>query len=122
MARLEQEWQSLLQAIDEVPDDRLLEPGVISAWSVRDLLSHISTWENEFPKAMAAILAGQRLPHYSTLYGGIKAFNAQEQERARALSLTELRQSLTETHGRLLATFAGLPALAPKVEERMRRR
>jgi hypothetical protein len=120
--RLEREWRALLDVVIEVPEQQLTALGAVGEWSVRDVLTHISTWENEFLKALPIILAGERLPHYSTLYGGIMAFNAREQERARALSLSEVREALAETHGRLLAMLSELPPLTARVEARMRRR
>jgi len=120
--RLEREFRALLQAIDEVPKERLLEPRTVGDWSVRDLLTHIATWENEFLKALPVILEGKRLTHYSTVYGGVSAFNAAQQDRTKALSLTDARQYLAKTHALVLATLVDLPPLPPKVEERMRRR
>ena len=28
-------------------DSQLMEPGVSGAWSVRDILTHVTTWEEE---------------------------------------------------------------------------
>jgi hypothetical protein len=56
---------------------------VTAHWSVRDVMNHITTWENEALKALPVIMEGKRLPRYM----GIDAFNAREQERKRHLSL-----------------------------------
>ena len=120
--RVERDWRSLLATIDAVPEGALLDAGAVGEWSVRDLLTHIATWEREFLKALTVILAGERLPHYSTLYGGIDAFNAREQAAARGLSTAQARRALVETHAELLRTLRGLPLQAPRAEERLRRR
>jgi hypothetical protein len=36
------EWQALL---DEVGEQRLLQPGVTGHWSVKDIIAHIAVWE-----------------------------------------------------------------------------
>ena len=76
----------------------------------------------EFLKAVPLILAGERLPRYSDLYGGIDAFNALTQERTRARTVPEVRSDLTSTHTLLLETLSAMPVQIPRVEARLRRR
>lgn len=108
---LEQEWQAFLAAFESLPDSVLLEPGVVGEWSVRDVLAHITTWEEEVLKALPAILRGELLPQYAQ-YGGIDAFNAREQERKRHLSLSQVRRELATTHQRLLSFLSDVPEKA----------
>src|SRR5688572_29093454 len=91
IARLDEEWRAMLDAVEVVPEAALMQPGAVGEWSVRDVMAHISTWEREFLRALPVILEGRRLPHYSTLYGGINAFNAMEQEKAGGLSPAQVR-------------------------------
>ena len=79
----------------------MVEPGVVGDWSVRDILGHVTTWEEEALKSLPLILEGRKPPKYSVLYGGIDAFNAQESERKRGLPLVEVLSQLETTHGRL---------------------
>ncbi len=91
-------------------------------WSVKDILAHVSTWEEEALKHLPHILAGSRPPRYKDAYGGLDAFNALMTEKKRALSLLEVQQQLDETHQRLLETIAGLPEDQFTTETRVRRR
>jgi hypothetical protein len=34
-------------AASSLPDSQVLEPGVQGRWSVRDILAHVTTWEEE---------------------------------------------------------------------------
>ena len=84
--RLEARWRELHHAFQGLSHDALLEPGVVGPWSIRDVLVHVATWEEEAMKALPVILDSGPLPRYSTFYGGIDAFNAQAQECGRQLS------------------------------------
>ena len=120
--RLETRWRELHDAIQGLPRHSLMEPGVVGRWSIRDVLAHISTWEEEAMKALLVILEGGPLPRYSTLYGGIDAFNAQAQERKQDLNLEEVFAELEETHQRLLSLLDGVPDAAFARESRFLRR
>lgn len=113
-----------MEVVNSYPPDAMAQTNAAGAWSVRDLLAHISSWEEEFLKAMPLILADQRLPRYSTVYGGIDAFNAQEQVRAKGMSQGDVLRRLTETHERLVAAVHSLPSMAghPRRRERLTRR
>jgi uncharacterized damage-inducible protein DinB len=102
--QLENEWQAFFQSFAELPDDVLIEPDVVGIWSIRDVLAHMSTWEEEALKALPRILEGKRLPRY----GSIDAFNAREQERRRSLSLAQVKGELDTTHRRLIAFLESL--------------
>ncbi len=120
--RLESRWNEFHDAIQGLPHDALMEAGVVGHWSVRDVLSHIATWEEEALKALPVILEGGRLPRYSDQYGGIDAFNAQAQERKQGLSLEEAFAGLDEPHRRLLAYLDEVPDSAFAKENRFLRR
>lgn len=120
--RLESRWRELHDAFDELSDDALMEGGVVGPWSVRDLLAHVTTWDEEALKALPVIVEGRRVPRYSTLYGGIDAFNAQSQGRKQGLSLEQVLTELEETHQRLLSYLDGVPDSAFATEGRFLRR
>ena len=71
----------------------MMEPGVTGAWSVRDTLAHVTSWEEEALKHLPLILKGGTPPRYSVHHGGIDAFNARMTEQKRNLSLSEVRGS-----------------------------
>jgi hypothetical protein len=90
-------------------DVHLMEPGVTGAWSVRDILAHVTTCEQDALKHLPLILKGGTPPRYSVRYGGIDAFNARMTEQKRSLSLAEVRAQLPATHGRLVDFVQGVP-------------
>lgn len=113
--RIEQGWEIFLESIRGLTDNEMMESGVVGYWSVRDVLAHIATWDQEALKVLPLILEGKPTPGY-TRYGGIDAFNAKEQEQKRHLSLELVKQELAATHQLLLNFLAELPesAFSPK--------
>ena len=37
-------WADLMAALDGVPHQRLLEPGITGPWSGKDILAHLGCW------------------------------------------------------------------------------
>jgi len=116
--RLEREWKMFLQSFEGLPDNVLMEPGAVGHWSVRDVLAHVTTWEEESLKALPLILNDELLPRY----GGIDAFNAREQERKRNLSLEQVKKELAATHQNLIAFLEKAPDSAFTTGSRFLRR
>src|ERR1700681_650752 len=80
----------------------LMEHGVTGNWSVRDIVAHVTTWDEEALKHLPLILEGGKPPRYSVTHGGIDAFNAVMTERKKGLSLSEVLTQLDETHSQLI--------------------
>jgi hypothetical protein len=120
--KLQQSWTSFTESYAGLSDAQLLEPGITGDWSVKDILAHVSWWEEEALKHLPTILNGGRPPRYSVLYGGIDAFNAQMTELKRGLSLDEVRQHLEVTHLRLVEYISDVPEEQFTSETRFRRR
>jgi len=85
-------------------------------------MAHVTTWEEEVLKSLPELLEGRRLPRYSTLYGGVDAFNAQAHERKRGLTLEQVKEQLEDTHRRLLEYLDAVPEEAFAANERFVRR
>lgn len=119
--RIDVAWADLQESYAGLTDRRMMEPGVMDGWSVKDILAHVTTWEEEALKHLPTIMAGGRPPRYVT-FGGIDAFNERMSEQKRVLDLSDVQQQLTATHQRLIDFVRGVPAdlLAP--ESRVRRR
>ena len=122
LKRLEKAWEVLKDSYAGLPDYELLQPGVIGNWSVRDIVAHITWWEEEALKHLPVILKGGRPPRYSTLYGGIDAFNALMTAQRKDLSLSEVWLRRDETHQRLIDFIQRVPEDQCYQETRFRRR
>ncbi|CAA9563855.1 MAG: hypothetical protein AVDCRST_MAG73-3975 [uncultured Thermomicrobiales bacterium] len=119
---LDAAWMEFQESYAGLSDDGLMEPGVTGAWSVRDLIAHVTWWEEEAIRHLPLILDGGRPPRYSVAYGGIDAFNALMTERKAGLSLDEVRGEFAETHRRLVDYLLGVPPERIVGDSRFRRR
>jgi hypothetical protein len=122
LQRLDQAWQAFRASYAGLSDAQLVEPGVTGDWSVKDLIAHVTWWEEEALTHLPEILGGIRPPRYSTQYGGIDAFNAQMAELKRHLSLAEVLRQMEDTHLRLVVYLREVPEEHFVQESRFRRR
>lgn len=121
LQRVDTAWAAFQQSYAGVPDAHLMEPGVVGDWSVKDILAHVTIWEEEALRHLPLIIAGGRPPRYVT-YGGIDAFNARMIEQTRGQSLDDVRRRLDDTHRRLIEFIQSAPADQLRGDTRARRR
>ena len=108
LKQLEKGWAAIKESYAGLSDSQLTEHGVMGNWSVKDILAHVTTWEEEALKYLPLIITGGRPPRY-TRYGGIDAFNAQMTEQKRGLALSDVLRQLDETHRRLIDYIRSVP-------------
>ena len=122
LKKIELPWSALGESFAGLTEAQLTQPGVTGDWSVLDILSHVSAWENEALTHLPHILEGQRPPKYADLYGGIDAFNALKARESRAWSPAEALARFEDTHHRLIAYLETAPEEQLATETRFRRR
>jgi len=122
LTRLDAAWRGFTQSYAGLSDAELIAPGVTETWSVKDIIAHVTTWEEEALKHVPVILAGGRPPRYSITYGGIDAFNARMTSHKADLTLSEVLAQQEAVHQRLLGLIEGLPADQLGGKSRIRRR
>ena len=108
LKRLEKAWTALTEAYAGLTEAQLTKPGVMGAWSVKDILAHVTIWEGEALTYLPLITQGGKPPRYR-LQGGIDAFNAKMIEQKRGLTLVEVLQAVEETHRRLIDYLQSVP-------------
>lgn len=105
---LDAAWTALSDSYAGVPDAQLVQPGVVDDWSVKDILAHVTTWEEEALEHLPLIIAGGTPPRYAA-QDGIDAFNARATEDGRRMSLAEVLRRRDETHERLVDFIRSQP-------------
>jgi hypothetical protein len=122
LKKLDKAWMEFKESYAGLSDARLTEPGVVGDWSVKDILAHVTWWEEEALKYLPLIIQQGTPPRYSTQYGGIDAFNALMTERRQDLSLAGVLQQQQETHRRLVDYLESVPEEQFTRETRFRHR
>ncbi len=122
LKQLDKAWAAFKESYAGLSDSQLTEPGVTGHWSVKDIIAHVTWWEEEALKHLPLILKGGRPLRYSVQYGGIDAFNAQMTEQKRGLALADVLRQQEETHRGLIAYVHSAPVEQFMRETRFRRR
>lgn len=91
--KMDRAWEGLKEAYQGLSADVMVLPGAMDDWSVKDIIAHVTWWEEEALTHLPSIMDREKLPRYSDQYGGINAFNAHMFESKRDLPLeTVLRE------------------------------
>jgi hypothetical protein len=122
LRRLDAAWAAFEDSWAGLTEEELLAPGVTGRWSVRDIVAHVTWWDEEALKHLPLIREGGQPPRYSVTYGGIDAFNALMTERRRQLSLADVLRQHADVHTRLVEYIRSVPAELVATETRFRRR
>ena len=122
LKKVDARWQDLLASYAGLSAAEMNEPGVTGTWSVKDIIAHVTVWEEEALTHLPVILARRKPPRYSVTHGGINAFNAQMTQRNRELPLAEVLRRRDGTHRRLLEFVEGVPESECGGDTRFRRR
>jgi hypothetical protein len=107
--RLDRKWREFRESYTGLPESELLKHGVTGHWSVRDIIVHITVWEEEALKHLPLVLLARRLPRYSDQYGGIDAFNAQATANRKDLPFAEVLRQQDFVHRRLIQYLETVP-------------
>lgn len=107
LAVVEETWGQVDAAIAGLDEAAMLEPGVVEEWSIKDLLGHVTAWEQ------MALLHVERWRRGETPGGGdanfsVDAYNTTEAARRSAWSLAQVQAEAVETRERLRATLQSL--------------
>jgi hypothetical protein len=122
LARLDAAWRDFEASYAGLTSSQMLIPNVTGAWSVRDIIAHVTWWEEEALEHLPLIRDGGRPPRYSVKYGGINAFNAMMTEQRSSLSLEDVLGQHHRVHAWLVDYVRDAPDDLIRTETRFRRR
>ncbi|HEY4025363.1 MAG TPA: DinB family protein [Candidatus Dormibacteraeota bacterium] len=107
--RIRQSWDTLQEAIRSLDDRQLTAPGP-EGWSIKDHLAHLARWEQIVRDRLDGRDPGVALAIPDDQQQDVDAVNAHLRQRDAGLSTSEVLQTLTETHVRLVARIESLDA------------
>jgi hypothetical protein len=122
MTTMTRSWNALLASIEGLSDEELTMPGVVGDWSVKDILAHITTWEEEGLHHLPTVAQGKKPPTYASQYGSLDGFNALKYEENARRSLPEVRERLLGVHDQVLDYLDTVPDELLHSRERFRNR
>jgi hypothetical protein len=109
LKKIDSAWQQLKESYSGLSESQMMHPGVTGEWSIKDILGHVTTWEEEALKYLPMVMQERRPPRYKDLYGGMDSFNAMMTEKKHNLSISEILKELDTTHQELIAFLNTIP-------------
>ena len=102
-------WESIL---NEVPEERMTEPGAAGEWSVKDLIAHVTFYEKWTVEWLEPALRGAA-PEWTYVEGDNTASlderNRRSHEQNRDRSLEDIRAESADVHAQLAAVVEQVP-------------
>jgi len=83
-------------------DEQMTAPGLDNGWSIKDLLAHITFWEEHAAEVTHALLQGAA-PHRGIQPSEVDEINAKVYAENRARPLADIRRDEQAAYDRLLA-------------------
>ncbi len=102
---LERTHDEFLEAINQFPEEELSTRPVVGEWTPKDLLAHVTRWENVCSGYLAQIAAGESMPR---LEGTSTELNAKWSTEDRKLTLDEVWQNSDASALRVRAMIESL--------------
>ncbi|HVO70162.1 MAG TPA: ClbS/DfsB family four-helix bundle protein [Aggregatilineaceae bacterium] len=104
LERTRSEHLRLEAALTGISEEDMLRPGVVGAWSIKDILAHISDWEQRF---LSWYRAGQRgevpeRPEPGLTWDDIDLLNQRIYDRHRLRTLPDVQAGFDDSYRELI--------------------
>jgi hypothetical protein len=96
---------TVLQTIDGFPEDAWETSGACGDWSVKDIISHLTSFEYILEEVLAQAMSGPHSPTpYLTRYTDPDSgFNDTEVEKRKSKSVREVLDEFNDTHAQVMS-------------------
>jgi len=98
LQEIQSAWVELRNALRNLTEHEIVETGSWGAYSFKDMMAHIATWERLLMQRIQAMEEGREPPTIDD----IDAFNEEDIPRNQNLSLREVWDRFLETHEKLI--------------------
>jgi hypothetical protein len=86
--------EQLLLAIEALPDEALLQPGVMDEWSIADVLAHLIAWESEMVTGLLRIDQGKTPTRLLAAFSDIDDYNSNRYQENKGRDLGRIFEDL----------------------------
>ena len=108
VAILKSGQQTVLEAIEGFPETFVDVPGACGAWSVKDILAHLASYEHAIFEVLSTFTNPQATPYLDKINSLGSQFNDTEVGRRKGRSMQEILDELNDTHAQALEVAAGI--------------
>jgi Mycothiol maleylpyruvate isomerase N-terminal domain len=107
-ARIDKHFEAFKDSVNGMPDRRWQSRGVMGDWTLKDVVCHVTTWDEEALKALPLIMQGRQPLRYADAYGGLDAFNELRRREKAVLGVAAAQVEMKSAHRDLLAFLEGV--------------
>lgn len=101
---------TVLQTLDGFPDGEWETGGVCGVWSTKDVIAHLTSYEQLLAEVLSGFAGGGPTPHME-MFGQIgAAFNDKQVEMRKDKNATDVLAELNDAHTRVTALAEQIPA------------
>ena len=104
----EEEFRAFKAALRDLDEARLTEVW-LGAWSIKDIVAHISGWHRELGPALERMARGERPIPVGTSYEDVDAWNSKFAGAKKDSPVSEVLRELDTSHAYFMAQAARVP-------------
>jgi len=101
--------QTVLDTVDGLPDPEWEKGGVCGVWSVKDIVSHLTSFEHVLVDVLSTLLDGGPTPHLSAFQND-STFNDTQVAKRKGRTPAQVLAEYKETHAKTMDLAARIPA------------
>jgi len=102
--------QTILDAIDGLPENEWNTPGVCGVWSVKDIIAHLASFEQVLVDELKRRLMDGATPHLDLLIAQGDDFNDMQVAGRQNRTVTDVWEEYTAAYTEVLALAEQIPA------------
>lgn len=102
--------ETVLSAIDGLPESEWEVAGVCGVWSVKDIIAHLASYEHVLVDLLNMFLGGQPGPHLNQLMADGEQFNDKQVAQYEGKSVPEVLSEYCDTQAKVMSLVTQIPA------------
>ena len=97
---------TVLQTIEGFPEAAWEKPGACGTWSVKDILAHLTSYEEVLVDILSVFVGRHATPYLDKFTGLGGQFNDSEVERRRGRTIKEILDEFSDAHAQTMSLAA----------------
>jgi hypothetical protein len=106
VAIAEASWRRLDTTVAGLDEAAMTEPGVVGAWSIKDILGHVTAWDQMVVQHLECWRRGEEPPRRD--WASADDYNAREAAKRQGWPLAQILDEAADIRGRLLTLLDGV--------------
>ncbi len=101
--------ETVLEAIDGLPEADWYTPGVCGVWSVKDIIAHLASFEQVLVDTLRSLSGDEPTPTLDRFKANVERFNDDEVARRRNMTAEEVLAEYEAAYARAITLMVRIP-------------